>query len=230
MKVLDPLNEESEHTTLYSIGMQPYLYGLLTDSFTPTEILQKLPAKVKRNSRCSFQNEIYLARFRMKKIPTRWWAATFRLCDTPLCRHCESCIEEDSHLFFNCPSLNYSAFIPFTLSNLDELSISLTNPGYTRSLEDAVLRFVYFNNLFQVENTLQDNNTIPSPTRVSKRKIDISPSPSKTGKRRREIPSNARKRSRSETQDPSFNAHQSPKRRFMGPGSFVQAMITQTGD
>lgn len=225
--VLDPLNEESEHTTLYSIGMQPYLYGFLDDSFTPTEVVRKLPAKVRRVSRCSFKNEVYLARFRMGRLPTRWWAASVGLCDTPLCRHCESAIEDEDHLFFNCPSLNYASFLPLKVTNLDELSELLhdTTPSL-RSVEDAVLHFIYFNNLFRVDNVLQVNDEFPAPPSTPKRKIEISPSPSRPSKRsRRRSTSNPRKRSRSQLCYDS-PCHTSPKRRFLGPATFIQQVRT----
>jgi hypothetical protein len=216
---LHPLNDEKEHTTLYSIGMQPYLYGFLNDSFSPADILQKLPSKPKRRSRRSFSNETYLARFRMSRIPTRWWAASIGLCDTPLCRHCESTIEDDDHIFFNCPSLNYSMFVPYNFTNLSALSEYLRTMENTFDLENAVLRFIFFNNLFSVQNAqLNDEQPPPLPSSIPKRKREPSSSPVRERKRTKSTHLGKR------NAELNIELNQSPKRRFLCPAKFIAVM------
>ena len=219
---LHPLNDSSEHTTLYSIGTQPYLHGLLNDSFTNKDILDKLPPRPKRRSRRSFKNEVYLARFRMGKIPTRFWAASMRLCDTPLCRHCDLVLENDDHWFFDCSSIDYSPLILYNFECLPDISDSLNCWENTFDLENAILRFIYFNDLFRVSNASTDDDTPPPlPPSTPKRGLDISPAPSRLKKRPRCRSMTNRKRTTDSRPDQQVSL---PKRQNLGHAPLTRTL------
>jgi hypothetical protein len=160
----------------------------------------------------------------MEKIPTRLWAATIGLCDTPLCRHCDSVLEDITHWFFNCPSLNYASFLIYNFESLADISTALRSTE-SFEIENAVLHFIKFNDLFQIPNAITADGTIPEPTKTAKRKLDVSPSPSRDRKpkKARQLSSRERKRNTYDfILDPNENP--SPKRRFMGPAQFIRAM------
>ena len=147
----------------------------------------------------------------MSRIPSRSWAASIGLCDSPLCRHCASDLEDEAHLLFNCPSLNYSSFIPYNFNSLQDLGNSL-NSLDSFELENALLRFIKFNDLFQVDNVDTPINAIPSMPMTAKRKLEISPSPLRK-KRRRTTSNNLASLKRKNT---SQNGEKPPKRQLLG--------------
>jgi hypothetical protein len=196
-RVLDPLNEVMEHTILYSIGMQPYLHGLLDDSFTLKNILEKIPSKIRKRSRVSFRNEVILARFRMGYIPTRLWATRVGLSDNPLCRHCNECDESAYHLI-HCAAIPFPSLLDeYSFLLPKDISEALTQSHDTFQVENSILEFVARNNLFRLGNASPSDLESQSNT-TKKRKTHISPSPQRPKKRSKR---NCRKRPLKSTND-----------------------------
>jgi hypothetical protein len=161
----------------------------------------------------------------MGKIPTRLWAASIGLCDTPLCRHCDSVLEDENHWFFQCPSLNYSSLIIYDFTNFKDISVALCSER-TFEIENAVLRFIKFNDLFQVQNSTNDDDRIPDPPSKPKRKLDVSPSPSRHRKHKKSRSIRIRKRA-ANSELVREDSGSSTKRRFMGPAQFTRYIKEQ---
>jgi hypothetical protein len=216
--VLHPLNETSEHTFLYQIGMQPFLHGLLDDNFTEQDIRTKLPSKAKRRGRISFKNELTLARFRMGRIPSRSWAKRLRLSQDSNCRHCGSFEETSDHLL-NCPVLDYSDFTNSYFS-MTELSEALNqNTADTFELENSILKFIARNDLFKMGSF----ESPPSCARVtSKRIADISPSPANPKKKARKSKTGKRRTPDSSNEISDEELQPFPPRGFSGPAPFLR--------
>jgi hypothetical protein len=182
---LDPLNDQFEHTTLYSIGHLPFLHGFLTNEFSDKDILEKFPRVEQRPCRRSFHNEVTLARFRMTVVPTRVWAKQQSLLQPdsdgkliPRCRHCRRRPEYITHLLFTCSTLDYSMFPRDRFEHQFKLSQALQNLTGDElfTLENQLLQFVTQNNLFRydalTENTILVKRRQPpvSPSRLSTQK------------------------------------------------------------
>jgi hypothetical protein len=105
-----------------------------------------------------FWEERTLSRLRMGIIPSRFWAFSVKLSDSPLCRHCESFNESNDHLFYNCSALDYTSLrefysylnvlnLPF---NFDSISLLLRDSRFNRSaVENCLLQFIRNNSLFK---------------------------------------------------------------------------------
>jgi hypothetical protein len=103
-----------------------------------------------------FWIERLLARTRMGVLPTREWAASMKLTDSPRCRHCLDALESIDHLLSECYVIERSALLaawPPTLGNFsfESLRILLKNPRHPNftTFQKAFIEFVRNNNLFK---------------------------------------------------------------------------------
>ena len=174
-RIIHPLNEDEEHTTLYGIGMTPFSVGLLSDDYTSSDILRVLPSKPKRSSRMHWKNEALLARIRMGLCPTRMWAKFIGISDTAICRHCYSDAETEDHLFGRCKALDYNLLSAVVTPTFTEIKWELFQNS-NRILENAVLQFIKLNDLFRLDGP-------PNKLLSEKRAPDLSLSPPPAKKR-----------------------------------------------
>jgi hypothetical protein len=106
-----------------------------------------------------FWKERILARIRMNNLPTREWAHSVRLAESPLCRHCGVLTETCNHLFNECLSLDFtpleefyytSSIVSSTLTFTAIRSILLSPCTSDRiQLQEAIFSFIKLNQLFK---------------------------------------------------------------------------------
>jgi hypothetical protein len=98
-----------------------------------------------------------LSRIRMQVLPTRSWAVSVSLTESPLCRHCNSAEETADHLFFTCAVINMEKMIEFQqeypdllIGNFVDLANLMNVDSKARpSLENAALQHIRLNKLFK---------------------------------------------------------------------------------
>ena len=221
----EPMYELAERTYLYDIGMTPYSVGLPDDSFGEDDILRVSPSKLRRPSRRSFKNELFLSRVRMRWLPTRLWVAWLNIEEPPFCRHCllPQQYETTSHILSGCSALDYSLLLPYGILTPKSISKHLYDHPDDFSYQNRLLEFYANNALFKLStvDSLQSSWGPSTPTRS----YDLTPSPPPRSRRTKPLQSHPRHRG-TKRRRPQEYPSQSPPRRdgFSGPAAFSRAL------